>query len=349
MTTVLILAGVALLVAILYLVFRVQILISVMKGSYQKRAGFSNKVNAFLFPVFLVAGLLGMYWSFKASSKDFLPESASEHGVITDQLFWISMGIITLALVVTHVLLFYFAYRYQYSDNRKAEYFPDSTKLEIIWTIIPAVVMAGLVFSGLKTWTDITSPAPENAVVLEIKGKQFGWQVRYGGTDGKIGTYDYRLIDATNTFGMDFSDKANFDDFVPREIRIPKGHPVQFNIRAVDVLHSVFLPHFRQKMDAVPGMPTTFHFVPKYTTAEMREITSNPKFNYELACTEICGRGHFAMRMIVVVEEKDDYAKWYKEQKSWLSANPDYVAHIPSNMRELALEKSGIIKEVSTN
>ncbi len=342
MTNILIALGIFLLLIILYFVFKIQSLISVMKGSHEKRGGMSNKVNAILFPIFLVTGFLGIYWSFTSASKDFLPESASEHGVLTDSLFWITMSIITLAMVVTHILLFYFSFKYQYKENRKAEFFPDNTKLEIIWTIIPAVVMAGLVFSGLKIWTDITAPAPENAVTLEIKGKQFGWQVRYGGSDGKIGSYDYRLIDATNTFGMDFTDKANFDDFVPREIRLPKGKPVQFKIRAVDVLHSVFLPHFRQKMDAVPGMPTTFHFVPKYTTAEMREITGNPKFNYELACTEICGRGHFAMRMIVVVEEEDDYNKWYNEQTSWLSANPEFIANIPSDMKELALVKSGL-------
>jgi cytochrome c oxidase subunit II len=347
MTNFLIVSALILLLAILFLVFRIQTLVSVLKGSYHQRAGYSNKVNAFLFMVFLVFGLIALYWSYTSSTKDFLPESASEHGVITDKLFWITMGIITIAFVVTHVLLFYFAYRYQYSDKRKAEFFPDNTKLEIIWTIIPAVVMAGLVFSGLKIWTDITSPAPENATLVEIKGKQFGWQVRYAGSDGKIGGYDYRLIDATNTFGMDFSDKSNFDDFVPREIRLPKGKPVQFNIRAVDVLHSVFLPHFRQKMDAVPGMMTTFHFVPKYTTEEMRAITGNPKFNYELACTEICGRGHFAMRMIVVVEEEDAYNKWYKEQKSWLSSNPDYIASVPHSMKNLALEKAGLETETS--
>ena len=105
-------------------------------------------------------------------------------------------------------------------------------------------------------------------------------------------------------------------------------------IRARDVLHSVFLPHFRVKMDAVPGMPTSFAFTPKYTTAEMAAITGKPDFKYELACTEICGRGHYAMRFIVVVEEEDAYNKWFAEQKGWLETNPDYVSKVPESLRQ---------------
>ncbi|MFQ3575179.1 MAG: cytochrome c oxidase subunit II, partial [Cytophagales bacterium] len=107
-----------------------------------------------------------------------------------------------------------------------------------------------------------------------------------------------------------------------------------FKIRARDVLHSVYLPHFRQKMDAVPGMPTSFWFVPKYTTAEMKDITGNPDFKYEVACTEICGRGHFAMRFLLVVDEHEDYKKWLAEQESWLVQNPDLIDDIKPELRK---------------
>ena len=131
---------------------------------------------------------------------------------------------------------------------------------------------------------------------------------------------------------------------MPREIHLPKGKPVLLKIRARDVLHSVFLPHFRVKMDAVPGMPTQFWFVPTKTTAEMRAETGNPDFNYELACTEICGRGHFSMRLIVVVDEPAEYEQWKSEQGSFLSKNPDYISKIPEEMRELASINAGIAK-----
>src|SRR5690606_31742012 len=139
---------------------------------------------------------------------------------------------------------------YQHKDEKRAYYYPHNNKLEIVWTMIPAVVMAILVFAGWKTWANITSAAPADAVVVEVMGKQFSWLVRYPGADGKLGEANVHLIDATNEIGVDFSDPNAMDDFMPREIHVPKGKPVLFKIRSRDVIHSVFLPHFRVKMDA---------------------------------------------------------------------------------------------------
>lgn len=329
-----------LLLVILFVLFRVQGLISVLKGSYNQRVSSSNGINALLFPLFFIAFVGLVIWYSKEASQFFLPQSASEHGIKTDWLFWFITGVISVAFVITNILLFYFPYKYQYREDRKAYFYPDNHKLELIWTIIPAVVLASLVLMGWRLWTDITQPAPKDAVVLEITGKQFNWIVRYPGKDGKLGAYNYKLIDATNEVGIDFTDKSSFDDFLPREIHIPKGVPVKFNIRARDVLHSVFLPHFRQKMDAVPGMPTTFWFTPIYTTDEMKAITGNPQFKYELACTEICGRGHFGMKFILVVDEPEDFDKWYLEQESFIKKNPDYIASLKlSDENKLALSK----------
>src|SRR5690606_27038141 len=136
---------------------------------------------------------------------------------------------------------------------------------------------------------------------------QFAWAFRYAGEDNKLGAFNYQLMDPTNLMGIDFSDANAFDDFMPREITLPKGKPVEIKIRARDVLHSVYLPHFRQKMDAMPGMPTRMWFIPTKTTAEMRDELKNPDFNYELACAEVCGRGHFSMRLTVVVLEPEEY------------------------------------------
>jgi cytochrome c oxidase subunit 2 len=216
----------------------------------------------------------------------------------------------------------------------------------MIWTIVPAIVLTILVVYGLTVWNKVMAPAPEEAEVIEIMGYQFAWKVRYPGKDDKLGAYDFRLVDATNEFGLDFSDRSAYDDFTPRELHLPKGRPVEFRIRARDVLHSVFAPHFRLKMDAVPGMPTRFWFVPTKSTADMRAETGNPDFNYEIACTEVCGRGHFSMRLLVVVDEPEDYEKWKAEQESWLSKNPEYMAKVPDNLKELAMIKSEI--ETST-
>jgi cytochrome c oxidase subunit 2 len=150
------------------------------------------------------------------------------------------------------------------------------------------------------------------------------------------------MIDANNEFGLDLRDKNSFDDFKSLELHLPKGKEVLLKIRAKDVIHSVFLPHFRVKMDAVPGIVTHFKFTPTLSTAEMREKTGNPNFNYEMACTEICGKGHFSMRFPVVVDEPEEYEKWMASQESWLKQNPDYLKFVPENLREAAKIKAGL-------
>ena len=247
-------------------------------------------------------GGLMVWYSVGEFTKYTIP-AASEHGVRVDQIFWITMGVTGFIFILTHILLFYFSYRYQYSEDKKALFYPDNSKLEVVWTLVPAIVMAILVFSGWKVWTDITQKAPDDAEVVEITGYQFGWLPRYPGKDNQLGEYDYRLIDAENSSGMDFTDRASFDDFTPMEVHVPKGKPVLFKIRARDVLHSVYIPEFRLKQDAVPGMPTRFWFTPTKSTAEMREELGDPEYNYNIFCAEVCGRGHFSMRFRLVVDE----------------------------------------------
>lgn len=332
----LIVVGVVLLISVIWMVYRIQTLVSVVKGSDKKIASGSNKINAALFVVWLVViGGLMFWYSIKEFHNYQLP-IGSEHGVITDNLFWITMAVTGIVFILTHVLLFVFPYKYQYSENRKADFFPDNNKLEVIWTIVPGVVLAGLVISGWMAWSDITAPAPENAHVVEIMGYQFAWEVRYPGKDKVLGDYDYRLTTASNSHGIDFTDKNSVDDFPSPKIVIPKGEPVLFKIRARDVLHSVFAPHMRLKMDAVPGMPTRFWFVPSKTTEEMRTELNDPEFEYEIACTEVCGRGHFSMRKVIEVVEPAAYQKWLTEQKTFIQQNPALAEGVSVETKELA-------------
>ncbi|AEL26029.1 cytochrome c oxidase subunit II [Cyclobacterium marinum] len=328
--------GVVLLIMVIGMVYRIQTLISVAKGSDKKIATTSNKVNAILFMVFLIGcGAWMVYYSVVEFDNYQLP-IASEHGVVTDRLFWITMAVTGFIFILTHILLFWFSYHYQYKENKRAAFYPDNNKLEIIWTLVPAVVLTVLVISGWKAWSDITSPAPDNAHVVEIMGYQFAWDVRYPGADQQLGDYDYRLTTATNSRGIDFTDKNSFDDFPSQNVVIPKGEPVLFNIRARDVLHSVFAPHMRLKMDAVPGMPTRFWFTPNKTTEEMRAELGDEEFEFEIACTEICGAGHFSMRKVIKVVEPEEYRKWFAEQTPFIKSNPDLVADLPVELKELA-------------
>jgi cytochrome c oxidase subunit II len=343
MFKILLILGILLLLGIFYMIFRISTLVSVAKeGGEEKRVDGSNKWNALLMMVFLIGtGVLFFWYSYTRFDLYNLP-LASKHGAVTDNLFWVTMAVTGVVFIITNVLLFWFSYRYQHKEGQRALFYPDNMRIEVIWTIVPAIVLSVLVFTGLTAWSDITSPAPEDAEVVEIMGYQFAWATRYPGADKSLGTYDFRLTTADNIFGMDLEDENSYDDFSPREIHIPKGKTIHLKIRARDVLHSVYMPHFRLKMDAVPGMPTTFKFVATKTTAEMRAELNNPDFNYELACTEVCGRGHFSMRLLVVVDELEDYEKWKKEQPTWLSLNESYLEKVPENLREVARMKAGI-------
>jgi len=336
--------GVVLVLVILLMLFRVQALLNVAKGSGKKIESTSNLVNGWLFLLFMVVGFIAFFWYSIAEVDNYTLPNASDHGLLTDQMFWITTIITGIVFVLANVALFWFAFKYRYKESNRASFYPDNHKLEIAWTVIPAIVLTLLVGYGLKVWTQITNDPPQEAEVVEVMGYQFAWKVRYPGKDGLLGSSNYQLIDPVNEFGMDFTDKANFDDFVPREIHVPKGKPVLLKIRARDVLHSVYLPHFRVKMDAVPGMPTRFWFVPNKSTEEMRAETGNPEFNYELACTEICGRGHFSMRLILVVDEPEDYEAWYASQDPWLTQNPSYLSKVPENLQEVASVATGINK-----
>jgi cytochrome c oxidase subunit 2 len=336
--------GVILVLAILYMVFRIGNLVGIVKGKKEEESTSWNDINAYLMMTFMIVGLAAFFWYSFTYFEDYDLPVASEHGLVTDNLFWVTMLITVIAFAIIFVIMFWFTFAYRYKEGRKASFFADNHKLEIIWTVIPAIVLALLIFSGLRAWNDITGPASKDAVVIELIGQQFLWTARYPGVkDHQLGNHNYKMIDASNEFGLDLSDKNSFDDFKSLELHLPKGREVQLKIRAKDVLHSVFLPHFRLKMDAVPGMHTTFKFVATKSTADMREETGNPNFNYEMACTEICGRGHFSMKFPVFVHDTmEDYEKWMASQEAWLKQNPEYLQRIPAELREAAIIKSGI-------
>src|SRR6476469_4153627 len=340
MTALTILLVLVLLLVVFGLLFRLQIFTSIFSGSFTRDIGVSNSVNAILMMVFLVVGGTWFAYSFVENFNKMNPPIASVHGHKMETMFWTTMAVIGVAFVITQGLLFWYSYRYQHKDGRRAYFFAHNNKIEVIWTIIPAIVMASLIFAGWQAWTRITGPAPKNSVVVEVMGKQFNWLVLDPGRDMKLGVINYRMIDAVNEWGFDLSDKSALDDFTTNEIHVPKGVPVLIKIRSRDVLHAVYMPHFRVQMYAVPGMPTRFWFTPTTTTDEMRAKLGNPNFNYEVACNQICGRGHFAMKMNIVVDEPDDYVNWYAAQKSFASQNPDVLASFKQKAKSVVPQEA---------
>ncbi len=332
MMNVIIPLAVLLVVLIAVLLFRVQSLLSIAKGDDDKPGFGFNKFNGAMFIVFMVTMFtLFIWYTFAKMDAWMLPEASTPHGRDTDSMLWSSLLICSVAFLITNALLFIFSYKYQYKKDKKATFYPENSILEIVWTVIPALVLTFLIFNGWKSWSSITERmtkeqiTAENVVELELVGQQFKWSCRYPGADKKLGTHYFRRIDGTNEMGLKVEDKNGLDDFMPREIHLPVGRKVIVYLRAKDVLHSMFIPHFRAKMDCVPGEPTQFAFVADKTTMQMRSELEDLEFNYEIVCTEICGGGHFNMRYKIVVETEDEYKEWYESQEAWSKENKGYI------------------------
>ena len=304
----------------------------------------------FAFLVFIYVVTIYCFWAY---SKVLLPEAASEHGVSYDRLLWISFAIILIAQTLTQALLHYFAFKYRGINNRKAFFFTHDNNLELVWTVIPAIVFFILIIYGMITWSNIMNfnEDDEDAIVIELYAQQWNWKARYGGQDNVLGDANVRFLndyDGRNSVGIDSSDPNGWDDIVvTQEFHIPVNKKIIFKMRSQDVLHSAYMPHFRAQMNCVPGMITEFSFTPTKTTAEMRmnadvaakvdrinkiryensqkliakgEESLEPyQFDYLLLCAKICGTSHYNMQMKIVVESEKDYNKWLSSKEAFSS------------------------------
>ncbi|MFK8054687.1 MAG: OmpA family protein [Saprospiraceae bacterium] len=355
---------------------RVREISASMRGEEQASINSTNR-NGYGLLAFMIVFLVGTVVSalyYKDSMLGYGPwEASSAHGHLIDDGIAITLFFTGIVFVITHILLFWFAYRYRKTVSPKADYISHDNKLEVIWTLIPAVVMTGLVVSGLDAWNVITADMPDTAIIgedymeIEATGYQFAWDLRYPGADHLIGTKNFRMISGVNPLGQDWTDTKNHDDILPGEIVLPVGKTVRVRITSKDVLHNFYLPHFRVKMDAVPGMPTYFVFKPIITTDSMRSRLSNypdylvpsdpedpasePRwkvFNYELACAELCGTGHNSMRRIVRIVEQDEYDAWLATQPSYYLSTIRNTDDDPFKGQVIAAELSQQKQELTT-
>ena len=317
---------IAIVVMIFLLIFQIakaSEYVSILKGEEKSRKQ-TNRINGFLLVTFLILGLIGAWWcNHLYYGKTLFPQgSASLEGENIDTMMWITIIVTGVVFLITQILLFWFSFRYQENDKRKAYYFTHNNKLELLWTGIPAIVLTVLVVFGLKYWFKFTGDAPKESQLIEITGHQFAWEFRYPGKDGVFGKKNFKLTSSENRnpLGVDWNDAASHDDIhVSQIMHAVVGKPVKLIIYSQDVIHDVGLPHFRMKMDAVPGIPTTLWFTPKWTTEEMKVRTGNPNFVYEIACDQLCGKGHFSMRGVIIVESQQDFDKWLAAEK------PEYL------------------------
>lgn len=323
----LVIAVVILFFVVIFQIAKASEYVAVLKGEKNSKLQ-SNKINGFLMIVFLVIGLVGVWYCNELyfGKTLFKYGSASVQGEKVDSMLWVTIAVTGSVFIATQILLFWFAYKYQEKPERKVFYFPHNTNLELLWTVVPAIVLTVLVVIGLRNWFSFTGEAPKDAMVIEVTGKQFGWIFRYPGNDNQLGKKYYKNIDnASNSLGLVWEDKTSHDDIVTEQtVYIVKEKPCKFIIGSRDVIHDVGLSQFRMKMDAVPGIPTTMWFTPKYTTKEMQERTGNPNFAYEISCDQMCGNGHYSMKGIIQVVTQAEYDEWVAKQKPYyFSAFPD--------------------------
>ena len=230
-------------------------------------------------------------------TKDWLPPLKSDR-IAIDHALAITLVVTGLVFIVTNLLLAWFGYRYQDGPGARAAYWHDSPRLEMTWTLVTAAILAVFLFNALNLWAKVNSRPPADAVLIEVTGQQFAWNVRYPGKDGVLGKTDHLQASQDNPIGLVKEDPAAKDDLLLlNQLYLPKDRPVRVQVRSMDVIHSFFLPNFRVKQDAMPGMTIDIWFTPTETG------------DFEIACAEHCGLGHYRMRGQVHVVAAADLDK----------------------------------------
>lgn len=294
-----------------------------------------NDTQGKLMLVFGVLYIVFFAWVQWKWSGVLLPRSASLEGETYDMIMNLNWLLIVVVFVLGIPLTFYFCYKYRGVSGRKAYFYHHNNKIELIWTVVPTIVLSIIVIIGLVAWSDIMYVSEEEeqeAVVIEVYAKQFSWTARYAGEDNVLGQGNVRFVKGSNLVGADPNDPYSVDDVITNEIHLPVGRRVVFKFRSQDVIHSAFMPHFRAQMNCVPGMITQFSFTPSITTEDMRslpEVISKVdninklradngeddwEYDFLLLCNKICGNAHYNMQMKIIVESPQEYQKWMDSQ-----------------------------------
>jgi cytochrome c oxidase subunit 2 len=248
-----------------------------------------------------------------------MPPLATAHGGQIDNLIgWIHIFMLIL-FVGWGAFFLYAVVRFRKSRNPVADYrgvtSNRSTYVEVFVAVVEAILLIGF---AVPLWAArVNSLPPENqALVVQVTGEQFAWNIHYAGADGVFGRTDIKLLDLqSNPLGLDRADPAAKDDITTvNQLNLPVNKPVIVRLRSKDVIHSFGVPEFRVKQDAVPGFTIPIWFIPTITTADMRTRTGNPQFQYEIACAQLCGLGHARMRGLVTVQSAEEFQTWMAEE-----------------------------------
>jgi cytochrome c oxidase subunit II len=246
-----------------------------------------------------------------------LPEQASTFAHEIDSIFHLIMWITGVVFVIVEALLLFFLWKYRHREGRTAHYTHGNNRLEVIWTIVPALICVMLALLSRRIWTEIKEKMPHDALEVHVTGEQFAWNIRYAGADGKFDTPD--------------------DIVTLNQLHFPVGKAVVVTVTSKDVIHSFYLPEFRVKQDAVPGMKTRIWF------------EGNRVGNWEIACAELCGLGHFRMKGFVTVDTPENFEKWMAEQAAALAAEQTPAAAPAAVQAQPAAAPAAAVSEKGGN
>ncbi len=231
--------------------------------------------------------------------KWWFPEGISQHAPAYDRQFLITIVVVGLSFTAAQLALGWAVWKFRDTGKPgdRAVYSHGSNRLEVIWTVITAIVFIGLAVMGQSVWASLRLyDAPPGSYTVEVVAQQFQWNFHYAGADKKFGRTDPTFIDdgSLNFIGLDPEDAAGKDDAVTAALAIPVNRPVELRLRSKDVIHNFWVPQLRFKQDLVPGMEIKVNF------------QANKVGKYELACAELCGQLHFKMKsyMLVLPEEE---------------------------------------------
>lgn len=234
-----------------------------------------------------------------------LPIDISTHGAGIDRLIYVIHAFMFLLFVGWCVFLLIalirFRHRPAHKASYKADHFKAPTYVEVAVAILEVILLVGFSFP-IVYQTRVSLPPTSQALELRVVAEQFAWNVHYPGQDGVFGKTAPDLISATNPLGLDSTDPAAEDDITTiNQLHVPVDKPVIVTLSSKDVIHSFFLPVMRVKQDVIPGQVIPVWFQARQTG------------NFEIACAQLCGLGHYRMRGFFIVDTQDQFNSWLSQ------------------------------------
>jgi len=236
-----------------------------------------------------------------------LPPCLTLSGQKIDFIFRFIFWLTAVVFVLTQGTYITYLIKYRYKPGVKAHYSHGNNALEVVWTTLPTIIFLALAIYSNQVWDQIHSPAPENALTVDVSAYQFGWQMRYPGVSGKLSPSDVKKISPENPFGTDPSDPRTAQDVISPDLVVPVDRPVHVLLHSRDVIHSFYVPEFRLYQDCVPGRTIGWVWFQATRTGE-----------FQLACNQLCGTGHYNMKAPIRVVTETEFNQWLapRQQKN---------------------------------